>query len=479
MKKKVVILGGGPCGLCAAWELSKNSDFEVTVIEKEAKPGGLCITNERNGYRFDLGGHRFISKNQELVDNVCDMMGDQLLTPERRSVILMGGKEFKYPLAAMNIMFNMDIWTNIKAFVDYLMTALTKKNQKENANSFEDWIVNRFGRTLYDIFFGPYTEKLWGMPPDQISSDWASQRISLLNLGDVLLRLLKLKGGTPRTYAQKYYYPKKGIGQMFDIMADVISLNGGTILYNTEVKTINSEGMDARIVSFDVNGNRQSIECDYVISTIPLTDLVNSLSKDGEADLKPDIDKLKFRGVRFMNIMVDRVDISQNTWMYVSEKRHIMTRIQEPKRRSPYSAPEGKTSVMLEIPCDVGDDVWGAGDKDIFSRCVNALDDLGVRIEDEVTDYFSTFVTHGYPIYSLNYNYHRKRLLNYVHKFNNVITCGRQGTFRYIFMDIAMDMGIEAARKLIAQSGMEEDEKDAICSLSSEKRLIEVYSVTA
>lgn len=479
MKKRVVILGGGPCGLSAAWELSKNSDFEVTVIEKDAKPGGLCITNERNGFRFDLGGHRFISKNQGLVDDVCEMMGDEFLTPERRSVILMGGKEYKYPLSAKDILANMDLLTNVKCFADYLVKACSNKFNKRSDDSFEDWVVNRFGRKLYDIFFGPYTEKLWGISPSKISSDWASQRISLLNLCDVVLRLFNLKGGTPRTYAQKYFYPKKGIGQMFDVMGEVIQSNGSSIIYNADVCRLNVDKDEVKGVIFEIEGKQENIDCDYVISTIPLTELVVSICGSGLNGLQQHTDPLKFRGVRFMNIMVDRPDISRNTWMYVSEKEHLMTRIQEPKRRSPFSAPEGQTSVMLEIPCDVDDDVWSAKDDVIFDKSIKSLDKLGIKIKNEVIDYFSTYVTHGYPVYSVDYDLHCKHLMDYVHNYENIVTCGRQGTFRYIFMDTAMEMGLDAARELCSNHVIGKDVRDNIFSLRSEKELLEVTAVTA
>lgn len=479
MKKRVTILGGGPCGLSAAWELSKNGEYEVTVLEKGDKPGGLCITNEKNGFRFDLGGHRFISKNQELVDDVCEMMGNQLLTSERKSVILMGGNEYKYPLSAKDILSNMDLLTNIKCFADYLLKACSNKLNKSSDDSFEDWVVNRFGKKLYDLFFGPYTEKLWGISPTKISSDWASQRISLLNLCDVALRLFKLKGGTPRTYAQKYFYPKKGIGQMFDMMGDVITSYGSEIIFNADVKNVNTKGQNVKSVTFEIDGREESVECDYVISTIPLPEIVVALSESGLNGLKQHTEPLKFRGVRFMNIMVDKPDISQNTWMYVSEKEHLMTRIQEPKRRSPFSAPDGKTSVMLEIPCDVNDTVWSASDGEVFNRCITALDKLGISIKKEVLDYFSTYVTHGYPVYSVGYDAHCKKLMDFVHSFENIVTCGRQGTFRYIFMDTAMEMGINTARKLRTDSVLGKDARDSICNLRSEKELLEVTAVTA
>ncbi|HHT9111044.1 MAG TPA: FAD-dependent oxidoreductase, partial [Candidatus Brocadiaceae bacterium] len=201
MGKKVLILGGGPCGLSAAWELSK-SGCNVTVLEKESRVGGLCVTNEYKGYRFDLGGHRFISGDSDLIAKVSKMMGGELLISKRKSVILFGGKTYQYPLSARDVFFKLGLWTNLKALITYALAAFKNLILEKEDVSFEDWVVSRFGRTLYNIFFGPYTEKLWGISPKLISSDWASQRISLISLRDVFFRIFKLRRDTPRTYAQ-------------------------------------------------------------------------------------------------------------------------------------------------------------------------------------------------------------------------------------------------------------------------------------
>jgi len=472
MKKKILVLGGGACGLSAAWELTKYG-YDVTVIEKDGRVGGLCVTNEYKGYRFDLGGHRFISKNKDLVDNVCNMMGKELLTSNRKSVILLKGKIFDYPLSAKDIFLKMDILTNVKAFLSYLIAATSRCFYKKKDVSFEDWIVHRFGRKLYNLFFGPYTEKLWGISPKQISSDWASQRISLLNLKDVLFRLLKIKRGTPRTYAKGYYYPKKGIGQMFDMMKDEIESKGGKVVLNAQVTGLNIHNNNIEGVHFVKDGVAKTMECDAVISTIPLPDLIEIYPKNLTHNVAQHASKLKFRAVRFLNMLVDLPDLSDNTWMYVSEGKYIMTRIQEPKRRSPFSAPEGKTSVMLEIPCNEGDDIWNCPKEDLLNRC---LSDLGLDISDKITDYFTTSVTHGYPVYHLDYAMHRQRLFDFLDDYENLITCGRQGTFRYIFMDIAMEMGLAAAQKLMLDKMKK---KDDVQFLRSEKELIEVSSVTS
>ncbi|MCF6158289.1 MAG: FAD-dependent oxidoreductase [wastewater metagenome] len=446
--KNIIVLGGGPCGLSAAWELSR-CGLDVTVIEKDSKVGGLCITNEYRGFRFDLGGHRFISKNRELIESIRTMMGDELLTSMRKSVILLKDKTFDYPLSAKDIFLKMDPWMNLKAFTVYIIAAIFKIVFRRKDTSFEDWAVNRFGRVLYRLFFGPYTEKLWGISPKRISSDWAFQRISLLNLKEVLLHLFQLKKSTLRTHAREYFYPKKGIGQMFDNMSNEILKMGGKIILNATVLAINSHNKSVESISYIQHGMTKTINCDAVISTIPLPDLVKSFPNQLPREILDSVSALKFRSVKFLNILIDLPDISDNTWMYVSEDKYSMARIQEPKRRSPYNAPEGKTSLILEIPCDENDEVWNCPKESLLERCLADLKELGINIENKVIDYFTTSVIHGYPVYSLGYMFHKSKLLDFLNCYKNLITCGRQGTFRYIFMDTAMEMGIAAARNLM------------------------------
>jgi len=326
------------------------------------------------------------------------------------------------------------------------------------------------------LFFGPYTEKLWGISPKFISSDWASQRISLLNLKDVLFRLLKLKKGTPRTYAKGYFYPKKGIGQMFDIMSEEISKMGGKIVLNATVSGINVNNDTVESVCYVQHGVARTINCDAVISTISLPDLIKAFPGHLTKNITNHASTLRFRAVRFLNILVDLPDISDNTWMYVSEGKYIMTRIQEPKRRSPFSAPEGKTSVMLEIPCNENDETWSCSKEILLNRCLADLKELGIDIQDKVIDYFTTSVTHGYPVYSLDYSMHRQKLFDFLACYENLITCGRQGTFRYIFMDTAMEMGIAAAQNLMLDNLCK---KEDVQSMRSEKELLETTSITA
>jgi protoporphyrinogen oxidase len=469
--KRIVILGAGPCGLAAAWELI-DRDMEVVVIEKEAQVGGLGRTFEYNGFRFDVGGHRFITASNALLQRVCNLMGDELITSTRRSIILLRGEQFQYPLSAGDFIHKLPLWTCMRIVADYLIEVARMKLHPQPDISFEDWVVHRFGSTAYGLFFGPYTEKLWGISPAAISADWAPQRISLLNLWDVALRMLGLKKHIPRTYALNYLYPRGGFGRIFEVMAEELKKAGTTIHLHAELSQIHREKNRVVAVEFLAHGRKTTLECDAVISSIPLPDLLKRFNPEMPLDVLASTDALRFRALRCLNILLNREDVSANTWMYVAEPKYVMNRIQEPKRRSPFNAPEGKTSLMLEITCNYGDRIWEASDHEIYERVARDLNELGFDIQSQVIDYFSTRAQHAYPVYTLDYRHHRGHLINALRPMENLITSGRQGNFRYVFSDTAMEMGIHAARCLLGKAS-----KDTLYDMKSEKDLIETKSI--
>ena len=474
MRERAVILGGGPCGLSAAWEFARQG-IPVTVIEVGPKLGGLCATTEYNGFRFDYGGHRFISKNRMLVEQVRGLLGDDLLVGERRSVILLNGKVFHYPLSARDLLKQNSLALNLRALGDYLYSRARCRLSPCPEASFEEWVVNHFGRTLYDLFFGPYTEKLWGLPPSLISADWTSQRISLLDLGDVLRRLVGLGGEVPRTYAPRFLYPRWGIGQIFDVIGREIERLGGTIYLEAKVKAVEWKRREVQRIWFEKAGELMAVAGKYYVSTIPLPDLIHLFLPSLPDDLDKSVQALSYRAMRFLNILLDQEEVSPYTWMYVAEPGTVMTRIQEPKRRSPFNAPPGKGSLMLEIPCWVGDAIWHASDAWLLARALDDLERLGFPLRGKVVDAFSTRATHAYPVYSLAYREHRERLLGALEHFSNLVSCGRQGAFRYLFMDAAMEMGILAARHLLG----ERVRKEEVLEVGSEGNLLEVQSVAS
>ena len=462
-----MILGGGPCGLAAAWELARSGRRPV-VLERESLVGGLCATHEKDGFRFDLGGHRFVSADAALSRWLEGLLGDDLLTQERRSVVLHDGRTFKYPLDAADLVKSLGLGENARALAGYARARAARVVRPRPDVSFEDWVTARFGRPLYDTFFGPYTQKLWGMHPSGISADWAAERISLLHLGDALVRMTGLRKSEIRTYARRYRYPRRGMGQLYEAMAREVRALGGEIL--TGVTAISPEVLGKRVVAVcaDTPAGPRRIPVEELLSTIPLTELTRALRPEAT------LPTLRFRALTFLNLMLARQDFSENTWMYVASGSLAMSRIQEPKRRSADMAPAGQTSIMLEIPCDVGDGVWNAALGDLRQRMGDELRALGFHVDD-VLGAFIVKVAHGYPVYHLGYERDRQELLRVVGEFANVRTAGRQGLFRYVFMDAAMQMGVMAARQMMRS----ERDGGAIDAIGRARSTLETRALTA
>jgi protoporphyrinogen oxidase len=474
-----VILGAGPCGLSAAWHLARAGHTPI-VIEREPLVGGLCATHARGDFRFDLGGHRFVSSSAELSRWLEQLLGDDLLVRERRSVVLHEGRAFAYPLEARNLVENLGVRENARALAGFARARLARAAlpRASRDRTFEEWVTSRFGRPLYDTFFGPYTEKLWGIPPGRISADWAAERISLLDLGDAALRLARLRRAPTRTYARRYLYPRLGMGQLYEAMAKDVVARGGTILTGVRIAgletTWGQRSARATAVHVDGPGGPDRIPVGELLSTIPLPELARLLRPALPAPVERAAARLRFRALTFVNLMLDRESFSPNTWMYVATAALKTSRIQEPKRRSEAMAPPGRTSLMLEVPCDVGDDVWTQDPRALAQTARAELRALGFTVDD-VRDSFVVRVSHGYPVYHLSYDEDRRALLGEVSRFSNVRSAGRQGLFRYIFMDAAMSMGVAAAESMLA--GVRET--TPLDAIGRKSRVIEVDALTA
>jgi protoporphyrinogen oxidase len=477
MSGPFVILGGGPCGLAAAWHLARRGARPI-VLEREELVGGLCATHERDGWRFDLGGHRFVSADAELSQWLEGLLGGELLERERRSVVLHEGRRFRYPLETVDLVRNLGVRENVEAMLGYARARLGRgpsaPAETSDDPSFEDWVCARFGRPLYDRFFGPYTEKLWGIPASRISADWAAERISLLDLKDVALRLAGLRRTPTRTYARRYLYPRLGMGQLYAVVAGDVVRRGGVVRTGVRVVGLEVDGRRATAVRIETARGAERIPVGELLSTVPLPNLVRMLRPELPGELARAADALRFRALTFVNLMLGREDFSENTWMYVASGALTTSRIQEPKRRSPAMAPAGRTSLMLEVPCDVGDATWRADIAELRDRGQRELAALGFEVDD-VLGAFSVRVPHGYPVYHRGYDRDRRALLAEVDRFANVRTAGRQGLFRYVFMDAAMRMGIQAAGQML------DGQRDAraIDAIGRSSRVVETSALTA
>lgn len=443
----VVILGGGACGMACALELGRLG-VRATVVEREERVGGLCGTVERGGFRFDFGGHRFITRSREIDGLVRGLLGDALLERTRSSVILNGGQRYRYPLELEDVLRKFGPRRGALALASYLGEAARQQVAPRPDRSFRDWVVHRFGNQLYQQFFGPYTGKLWGLAPEEISADWAAERITLPSLFDVALRLAGVPRAKVRTYARRYLYPRLGIGQIFERCAGEIERRGGAIALGSVVTGLVQRGDRVRAVQVRDAAGERELACDAVVSTLSLpllSRMLGGLSRRTEASAA----RLKFRAIRLLNVSLDGPPVSAHTWMYVSEPGYVMSRIQEPLHRSPEMAPPGATSLMLEVPCNEGDPLWTMPDAALYERCLSDLDALGLRgLRARTRGHFSTYVREGYPVYHLGYRDDRAEVLRHVARVENLRSIGRQGSFRYLFMDAAMELGLQAARDL-------------------------------
>lgn len=457
----VAVLGAGPAGLTAAWELIR-AGIRVTIVEKRAALGGLGGTTSYEGrdgtYRFDFGGHRFITANRDLMALVDELVGDDLLTAQRHSVIRFRGRTYDYPLSMGNLLRNAPPALLLGAARDVLAMSLRRPAPGED---FASWTTAMFGPTLYRTFFAGYTQKLWGVPPETLSADWAEQRISLMDLREVARLLLPGAGKGPRTYARSYRYPRHGFGMIFKRLAKRLVRDGATLRTGTEVTGFETGKGGVTAVLTDAG----PIPCDGVVSTLPLP-LMQRLTGGGPSDLR-------FRGLRFINFPMRVPDVSTYTWQYLSDNSLPATRLQEPRRRSPEMAPPGMSSLMLEIPCDPGDPLWSEDDDVLFARMKPGLSALGIDMTRATGEVWGARAAQAYPLMTLGYGAERARAFAHLAQWPNLVQCGRQGTFRYIFTDTAMEMGQMAAGMLI--SGR--DERAAIHDHRNERNVIEAQSI--
>lgn len=458
MRCDALILGGGPAGLAAAWELARGG-ARVLVVEREVDTGGLCRTHEREGWRFDMGGHRFITADRDLLDRVVRLCGPDLLLAERHSEVALLGRTFKYPLELSDLLRKLPPGLAARALLSWVRArarARLRPAPADEGGDFERWATERFGRVLFELFLGPYTEKVWGLPARELSSEWAAQRISLLDLGEVLRALVRRPDPTPRTYARTFLYPRLGIGQLFQRVRAAAEAAGAEVWTGASPLAFSRQGARVDEVLISRGGVARGDETarvrpGVVLSTIPLPRLLELAH--GPDALSAQREALRFRPVRFLNLALDRAAALPGTWCYVGDGRLRAGRLQEPRKRSPLMAPSGSSSLMVEVPHAPGDPVDRASDEELLGLIEPELRQLGVGLGDDLRFAFSVRAPEAYPVHVRATAAARAAALQAVDGLSNLRTFGRQGAFRFVFSDAAMRMGllaaVQSARELI------------------------------
>ena len=446
--KEVIIMGGGLAGLSAGVGLSRAGQ-SVSVFESDSQVGGLSRTVSHGDFRFDLGGHRFFTKNKETEQFVKDILKGEYVTVNRKSKIYMNNQFFDYPLKPANALLGMGIPTTVKAISDYSRERIKNSFREKECISLEDWVVAHFGRTMFNIYFKEYSEKVWGIECHRISEEWVSRRIEGLSLGVAVKNaLFKFSGRKVPTLVDKFIYPPMGIGRISDGMKEEIERKN-TVHINTRVSEIShSNSIITNMVARNCNA-AYDISGDEFVSSIPINHLVSMMNPAPPEDIMEAVSKLRYRDLVIVTIMLNRERVTDLTWLYLPEKDMPLGRIHEPGNWSSCMAPAGKTHIVAEYFCFKNDNIWNSTDEELTSMTVKHLEKLGLIIKEDVFDSCIVKVAKAYPVFEVGYNEYYSKILNYLDNFKNLHITGRTGMFKYYNIDHAIESGREVAEKII------------------------------
>ncbi len=446
-KNNVCILGGGLTGLSAGYVLA-DAGCPVSVFEADRTVGGLAKTIVHQGYRFDLGGHRFFTTDAGVDAFVRALLGDELITVPRRSKIFMDGKYYDYPLKPIKAALRMGIPAAARVLGGYGVERIKRLVQKPTPVSLEDWVVARFGRPLFALFFKQYSEKVWGIGCDRISAEWVDRRIQGLSLFKAIAHaLLKKKAAQIPTLVDTFVYPSLGIGRIADRLAAGIRENG-RVVTDARIERINHVRGKVVSVAVQHGGHMLIEEGDQFISSIPLPALVTLLDPPLPAAIRTAAARLRYRDLVILALMIDRERVTDQAWIYVPERTIPFGRIHEPTNWSAHMAPAGKTLLVLEFFCFRGDAIWNAADRSLTEMGIAHLERLGFIGRNEVTDSIAVRVPNAYPLFEVGYEEYFQEIIAYLSGLANLHPAGRTGMFRYDNMDHAIRAGMMAAARI-------------------------------
>ncbi len=451
IKKAVIIMGAGPSGLAAGWELIK-SDYAVEFFEAEEKIGGLCATHSCDGFKYDLGGHRFFTKVEEVNRIWNEIMGEDFLVRNRLSRIYYRKKFFHYPIKLLDVLRQLGVVEGLLIFLSLLRVRLIGLFYKKEEKSFEDWVIKRFGSRLFNHFFKSYTEKLWGVSVKELGADWAAQRMKGISLLNVLKSLaINKRSGQVKSWIDKFNYPKYGPGMLYEKMGRLIENQGGKINLNQKIKSIvhNNSSIDKVIVA-NTSGKETEVSADYYISSIPLNKLLESLSPRPPEEVVKVAKNLRFRAFFDVCLIVNKKEVFPDNWIYVQDPGVKAIRVQNFTNWSPFMSPdEDKTNIGVEYACWEGDELWSQSDSELIDLAKEELSRIGLVDSRLIEGGLVIRNKYAYPVYHLDYKKDLEDIFLYLSQFKNFQLIGRSGLYRYNNMDHSILTGLYAARNIM------------------------------
>jgi protoporphyrinogen oxidase len=451
--RKVVVIGGGPAGLTAAYQLSK-AGVESVVLEKDQAVGGISKTVNYRNYHFDIGGHRFFTKIDQVHEMWQDVLGDDFLERRRLSRIYYDKKFFYYPLRPLNALLGLGPWNSVLILGSYLISKLTSSKEEE---TFEHWVSNRFGKRLYHIFFKTYTEKVWGVPCNEIRAEWAAQRIKGLSLitaiKDSLMKSQSNSHGKQnviKTLVDQFHYPKLGPGMMWRAVAEKIQRKGSEVRLDAEVTGIVCSEERVEAIELKRNGKSERITGTDFISSMPIRELVQKIKPPVPKKVLNAANNLHYRDFLTVALIVNKANVFPDNWIYIHDPDVKVGRIQNFKNWSSYMVPDqNKTCLGLEYFCFEDDSLWRMPDRELIDLGVREIEALGFADQQDVIDGAVVRMPKAYPVYDSHDKGSVAVIRNHLDMMKNLHLVGRNGQHKYNNQDHSMLTGMMAAENVL------------------------------
>ena len=433
-----VVIGAGPAGLTAAIEFNKRGRSCI-VLEADHVVGGISRTVEREGWRFDIGGHRFFTKVGRVDEFWHSILSDdEFLRRPRLSRIYYNKKFFDYPLKALNALGGLGVIESIRCVLSYVWVRI---RPPKDTSTFEGWTASRFGWRLYRIFFKTYTEKVWGVPATTIQADWAAQRIKNLSLARAILNALSIRKGSTKVTSliDEFKYPKFGPGMMWETCAELVTESGSLIEMNSCVTSITRNDGRAVSVKYTKNGSEYGVEAKSIISSMPISELIRIMQPPAPATVLAAAEGLRYRDFLTVALVLPDKGVFPDNWIYIHDPEVHVGRIQNFGSWSPYMVKPGLTCLGLEYFVNEGDRLWTLSDADLKLLAIQELKSLDLVDASSVVEGFVVRMPKAYPMYDGTYQQNVMTIRRWLETdVSNVYPVGRNGMHRYNNQDHSM-----------------------------------------